>query len=62
MKIVLRKLARRNLRLERLGFEAVKDLEQDTPDELDQLDPFLEETARITADLISSSQYVKNIK
>lgn len=57
-----KRLARRNLRLERLGFEKVKDLEQDTPDELDQLDPFLEETARITADLVSTSQYVKNIK
>ncbi len=57
-----KKLARRNLRLERLGFEKVKDLEQDTPEELEQLDPFLEETARITADLISTSQYVKNIK
>ena len=57
-----KRLARRNLRLERLGFEKVKDLEQDTPEELDQLDPFLEETARITADLVSTSQYVKNIK
>ena len=51
-----KRLARRNLRLERLGFEKVKDLEQDTPEELDQLDPFLEETARITADLVSTSQ------
>lgn len=57
-----KRLARRNLRLERLGFDKVKDLEQDTPEELDSLDPFLEETARITADLISTSQYVKNIK
>ena len=58
----LKRLERMNSRLERLGFDKVKTLEDDTPKELDQLDPFLEETARITADLVSASQFVKNLK
>lgn len=58
----LKRLARINARLQRLGFEKINSIEDDTPKELDQLDPFLEETARITADLVATSQYVKNIK
>jgi carboxyl-terminal processing protease len=58
----VKRLARINARLQRLGFEKINSIEDDTPKELDQLDPFLEETARITADLVATSQYVKNIK
>lgn len=55
-------LARLNERLVRLGFEKVESLDDDTPDELDDLDPFLEETARITADLIGLGLYAKSVK
>lgn len=55
-------LVRLNERLQRLGFDKVESLDDDTPDELDDLDPFLEETARITVDLISTDQIAKTIK
>lgn len=52
-------LARLNKRLKRLGFDPVKSLDDETPEKLDELDPFLEETARIIADLIKSGQFAK---
>lgn len=52
-------LARLNERLVRLGFEKVASLDDETPEKLDELDPFLEETARIVADLIASGQFAK---
>lgn len=55
-------LARLNERLVRLGFEPVKSLDDETPEALDELDPFLEETARIVADLIASGQFAKVTK
>lgn len=55
-------LARLNERLVRLGFEKVATLDDDTPEKLDELDPFLEETARILADLIASGQFAKVTK
>ncbi|NVK25327.1 MAG: carboxy terminal-processing peptidase [Gammaproteobacteria bacterium] len=57
-----KELARLNARLVRLGFEKVASLDDDTPEELDDLDPFLEETARITVDLISTDQIAKTLK
>lgn len=48
----LKALTRNNERLKRLGQEAVKNLD-DLPDVLDKLDPFLEEAALITQDLIN---------
>lgn len=55
-------LVRRNERLTRLGLENVKSLDDDTPEQLDKLDPFLEETARITVDLINQGRFAKTIK
>ncbi|MDO6720121.1 carboxy terminal-processing peptidase [Psychrosphaera sp. 1_MG-2023] len=55
-------LVRLNERLTRLGFDKVLSLDDDTPEKLDELDPFLEETARILADLIASGQFAKVTK
>ncbi|WP_341205843.1 carboxy terminal-processing peptidase [uncultured Psychrosphaera sp.] len=55
-------LARLNERLTRLGLEKVESLDEDTPKELDKLDPFLEEAAQIIADLISVGQFAKVVK
>jgi carboxyl-terminal processing protease len=41
-----------------MGKEKITTLD-DLPDELDQLDPFLDETARITFDLISLGKIAK---
>jgi len=51
-------LTRANERLVILGKEKVTSLD-DLPDELDELDPFLEETARITFDLVSLGRVAK---
>ena len=53
-----KQLARANERLVALGKEAIKSLE-DLPEELDEIDPFLDETARITFDLVSLGQVAK---
>jgi carboxyl-terminal processing protease len=52
-----RNLARINERLQRLGLEKVKDLEGDLPEELEELDPFLEEAANITYDMVTLDTY-----
>lgn len=54
-----RALARTNARLKRLGLEAIKDLD-DVPDVISELDPYLEEAALITQDLISFGRLAKN--
>ncbi|MBE0367853.1 carboxy terminal-processing peptidase [Pseudoalteromonas aurantia] len=54
-----RALARTNTRLKRLGLEAVTDLD-DVPDVIGELDPYLEEAALITQDLISFGRLAKN--
>ncbi|KZN52261.1 carboxy terminal-processing peptidase [Pseudoalteromonas luteoviolacea] len=54
-----RALARTNERLKRLGLEAIKDLD-DAPDVISELDPYLEETALITQDMINFGKIVKN--
>ena len=41
-----------------MGKEKVTSLE-DLPDELDELDPFLDETAKITFDLVSLGRVAK---
>ena len=51
-------LARVNERLARIKIKPIKNLD-DIPDEISDLDPFLEETARITADLIVQGRYAK---
>ena len=53
-----RSLERVNKRLARLGKKPVTSLD-DLPDELTQMDPFLEETALITSDFIKFGRYVK---
>lgn len=55
----IKNLARLNERLTRLGLEKVKSLEDDTPKQLEELDPFLEEAAQIITDLISAGQFAK---
>lgn len=54
-----KQLTRVNERLVRLGKEQVKSLDDDLPDELDELDPFLDEAAKITFDLVSLGRVVK---
>jgi carboxyl-terminal processing protease len=59
-----RRLKRTNERLERLGKETVAKLD-DLPDdleELDEIDPFLEEAANITFDLVETGKYAINRK
>lgn len=51
-----RSLARANERLTRLGMEVVASLD-DLPDDLDELDPFLDEAANITFDMIETGRY-----
>ncbi|MBA6365283.1 carboxy terminal-processing peptidase, partial [Colwellia sp. BRX8-8] len=53
-----KQLIRVNERLVVMGKEKVKSLE-DLPDELEELDPFLDETAKITFDLISLGKVAK---
>ncbi len=49
-------LARANERLARMGMEKVDNLD-DLPDELSELDPFLDEAANITFDLVETGKY-----
>jgi len=53
-----KQLIRVNERLVNMGKDKVVDLE-DLPDELEELDPFLDESARITFDLITLGKIVK---
>ena len=53
-----KQLARANERLTLMGKEKVTDLD-DLPDDLEELDPFLDETAKITFDLVSLGKVVK---
>lgn len=53
-----KQLIRANERLVDMGKERIISLD-DLPDELDELDPFLDETARITFDLISLGKIAK---
>ncbi|WP_105168435.1 carboxy terminal-processing peptidase [Pseudoalteromonas sp. T1lg23B] len=54
-----RSLARNNERLKRLGLEPVDKLD-DLPEVISELDPYLEEAALITQDLISFGRLAKN--
>jgi carboxyl-terminal processing protease len=54
----IKQLVRANERLVVMGKEKVGSLD-DLPDELDELDPFLDETARITFDLVSLGKVAK---
>jgi carboxyl-terminal processing protease len=54
-----RNLLRTNERLVRLGLEKVENLE-DLPEELESVDPFLEEAANITYDVLAVGKYAIN--
>ena len=56
-----RNLTRANERLKRQGLEAVKSIE-DLPEDLPEIDPFLDEAASITYDLLSTGKYAINQK
>ncbi|MGB3726766.1 MAG: carboxy terminal-processing peptidase [Glaciecola sp.] len=55
-----KQIARVNERLERLGLEKISSLEDELPDALDDIDPFLAEAANITFDMINVSSYALN--
>ncbi len=57
-----KRLARVNERLQRLGLPTVETLEDDLPDELEEIDPFLSEAANITFDMIQIGTYALNSK
>lgn len=57
-----KQLVRVNERLERLGLEKLASLDDDLPDELDDIDPFLSEAANITFDMIDAGSYALNLK
>ena len=54
-------MTRANERLKRQGLEAVKSIE-DLPEDLPEIDPFLDEAASITYDLLSTGKYAINQK
>ncbi|GLX85375.1 tail-specific protease [Thalassotalea loyana] len=54
-----KRLARANERLARMGKEPIESLD-DLPEELEELDVFLDETAQITFDLIALNKLAKN--
>jgi carboxyl-terminal processing protease len=54
-----RNLMRTNERLARLGLEKVEDMD-DLPEELEDVDPFLEEAANITYDVLTIGKYAIN--
>ena len=56
------RLMRINERLKRFGLDAVESVDADLPKQVEELDPFLEESARIISDLISSGQFAKVTK
>ena len=57
-----KQLLRANDRLERLGLDKVLSLEDDLPEALEKIDPFLFETANITFDMVGSGSYALNLK
>ena len=57
-----KQLVRINERLERLGLEKVTSLEDDLPEALEKIDPFLSEAANITFDMVNSGSYALNLK
>jgi carboxyl-terminal processing protease len=52
----VKSLARANERLQRLGLEPVTTLD-DLPEDMEELDPFLDEAANITFDMIETGRY-----
>ena len=54
-----KQLIRVNERLVAMGKEKLEKLDDDLPEELDELDPFLDETAKITFDLVALGKVAK---
>ncbi len=52
-----KRLKRVNERLGRLGLPKIESLDDDLPDALEEIDPFLSEAANITYDMISTGSY-----
>lgn len=57
-----KQLVRINERLDRLGLEKVTSVEDELPEALEKIDPFLSEAANITFDMVSSGSYALNLK
>jgi carboxyl-terminal processing protease len=57
-----KQLLRANQRLERMGLDKVLSLEDDLPEALEKIDPFLFEAANITFDMVGSGSYALNLK
>lgn len=57
-----KQLVRINERLDRMGLEKVTSLEDELPEALEKIDPFLSEAANITFDMVSSGSYALNLK
>lgn len=57
-----KQLARINERLVRMGLETLASLDDDLPEELDEIDPFLSEAANITFDMIDAGSFAINLK
>lgn len=55
------RLQRANERLQRMGLEPIASLD-DLPEALEELDPFLDEAANITYDLVTTGKYAINTK
>jgi carboxyl-terminal processing protease len=58
--IEIKRLTRVNERLVRLGLPVVESLENDLPEALGKIDPFLSEAVNITFDIIKSGSYALN--
>jgi carboxyl-terminal processing protease len=57
-----KQLTRTNERLERLGLPLLTSLDEDMPESLEEIDPFLTEAANITFDMIKSGSYAFNTR
>ncbi|MEM0911606.1 MAG: carboxy terminal-processing peptidase [Pseudomonadota bacterium] len=57
----IKRLNRINERLDRLGLTKIESLDDDLPEVLDDIDPFLDEAIQITGDMIASGSYALNI-
>jgi carboxyl-terminal processing protease len=56
-----KQLLRANERLERMGLDKLLSLDDDLPEALEKIDPFLFETANITFDMVGSGSYALNL-
>jgi carboxyl-terminal processing protease len=57
-----KRLLRTNERLTRLGLPKVENLDDDLPEEIEEIDPFLSEAVNITFDMIESGSYAFNTR